>query len=186
MRTDCDDFVARRVEPNRAGISRETTHRTCDRCGRLKHLRHFPLIAEENPLDERRHEQCVVCLRPALSRLKVLRRIAGNKTKKKIYDRARRNAKRAQKLSAMPSWYDDAAVREIYEIAVRISAETGIKHQVDHVIPLIHPEVCGLHVQENLEVIPAIENLRKSNSFGREAEEWRLMCWVDTQRKNPL
>lgn len=40
---------------------------------------------------------------------------------------------------------------------------TGIRWEVDHIVPLVHPQVCGLHVETNLRVIPAIENRRKGN-----------------------
>lgn len=44
-----------------------------------------------------------------------------------------------------------------------MTAETGIQHQVDHIVPLRHPLVCGLHCEANLQVIPALDNQRKSN-----------------------
>jgi hypothetical protein len=37
------------------------------------------------------------------------------------------------------------------------------RFHVDHVIPLRHPLVCGLHAHTNLRVVPALVNLKKGN-----------------------
>lgn len=69
---------------------------------------------------------------------------------------------------ATPTWvqklYADQ-MRDIYWSAARRTRETGIEHHVDHIIPIRHENVCGLHVPWNLQVITASQNLTKGNSF---------------------
>lgn len=57
------------------------------------------------------------------------------------------------------------ATKEASLLAQHREKLTGIKWHVDHVIPLKGKQVSGLHIWNNLQVIPAIENLRKTNSF---------------------
>lgn len=45
------------------------------------------------------------------------------------------------------------------------SLQTGIDWHVDHMIPLQAKKVCGLHVWNNLQVIPAFMNLKKNNKM---------------------
>lgn len=73
--------------------------------------------------------------------------------------------RRVKKLNATPVWANVAAIRKLYDLRDELEASTGIPHHVDHVIPLCHPLVCGLHVAENLQVVPARANMRKSNRF---------------------
>lgn len=71
----------------------------------------------------------------------------------------------AARLRASPQWADKKAILAIYERCQRVSIETGELHHVDHVVPLISALVCGLHVEYNLQILPADENLSKSNKF---------------------
>lgn len=77
--------------------------------------------------------------------------------------------RRAKKLKATPAWADKAAILAIYKECVRITTETGIAHQVDHIIPLNGTLVSGLHVESNLQIITAEENNKKNNSFNLDA-----------------
>lgn len=69
----------------------------------------------------------------------------------------------AKKLSATPAWADDDVIKEIYELSALRTRLTGVKHHVDHIVPLISKIVCGLHCEQNLRVVTAFENYRKNN-----------------------
>src|SRR3990167_1988903 len=83
--------------------------------------------------------------------------------------RAWNGTRRATQRRATPPWANLSLIKEIYAKAGALWRDTGEVHHVDHIIPLAHPRVCGLHVQANLQVLLGVENMRKSNSF-HEAE----------------
>lgn len=76
--------------------------------------------------------------------------------------------RRARKLQAtfkdMSEWHN-FLLEEIYDLSYIRSKITGIKWHVDHIVPLKSILVCGLHHPNNLQVIPATENLRKGNKL---------------------
>jgi hypothetical protein len=75
----------------------------------------------------------------------------------------RERARQATKINATPAWADREAIRAVYAHARKMTEETGIPHEVDHIIPLRGRTVTGLHVHQNLRVIPESENVRKGN-----------------------
>jgi len=67
---------------------------------------------------------------------------------------------------AKPAWLTEEhefMLEEIYELRDLRSKLTGVVHHVDHIVPLRGQNCCGLHVPWNLQVIPALDNLSKSN-----------------------
>jgi hypothetical protein len=76
--------------------------------------------------------------------------------------------RRARKLKATPSWLnkdDRKKIAEICNLRDQLELETGLKHHVDHIVPLQGEDVCGLHVPWNLRVITAEENCSKKNKL---------------------
>ena len=74
---------------------------------------------------------------------------------------------RAKRRNAVPKWFETIKedVQKIYIEARTKTLETGIPHEVDHIIPLVSDYVCGLHVPNNLRVITRYENRSKQNKL---------------------
>jgi hypothetical protein len=64
--------------------------------------------------------------------------------------------RRAAKSQATPAWANLQKIQEIY-----LNCPPG--HHIDHVFPLNSPIMCGLHVENNLQYLPAKENISKGN-----------------------
>lgn len=81
--------------------------------------------------------------------------------------RARATTKKLklQRRNAVPKWANLDAIKVFYNEAHRVTLETGVQHHVDHMVPIAHPLVCGLHVEHNLRVIPGVENIAKGNHW---------------------
>lgn len=83
--------------------------------------------------------------------------------REKIYCRTK--ARRAQQSVYKPPKEERIKIMGIYREAKRLTNITGIKHEVDHIIPLKHELVSGLHVVANLRIVTASENRHKSNKY---------------------
>lgn len=76
--------------------------------------------------------------------------------------------RKAAKLQAIPTWslideFNQFVIEETYHLAKLRTETTGIKYHVDHIVPLRSKLVCGLHIWNNFQVIPAIDNIKKGN-----------------------
>lgn len=68
--------------------------------------------------------------------------------------------RRAKVKNQTPQDADLDMIRAIYKEAARLSEETGIIHEVDHIVPISKG---GEHHQENLQILTRHENRKKSN-----------------------
>jgi hypothetical protein len=82
-----------------------------------------------------------------------------NPEKRRAYNAKRR----AAKLQATPVWADLQKIQEIY-----LNCPPG--HHVDHIFPLKSDKMCGLHVENNLQYLPAKENISKGNRVSLEKQ----------------
>jgi len=74
----------------------------------------------------------------------------------------------AKKKQRTPSWFsefDELVMKEAHHLAKLRKEVTGIKWDVDHIIPLCGKKVSGLHVYNNIQVIPNSINVQKHNKY---------------------
>ena len=84
--------------------------------------------------------------------------------------------RRANIKNRTPKWLtpeDFKKIKNKYKEAKWMSVRSGFVHHVDHIIPLNGKTVSGLHVPENLRVIPKCHNQRKGCRF----DEKYLAYW---------
>ena len=70
--------------------------------------------------------------------------------------------KKAIRDAAVP-WGDKGKIKWFYDEAARLTAETGVRHEVDHIFPIRGRNSCGLHWEGNLRIVTREENARKKN-----------------------
>ena len=69
----------------------------------------------------------------------------------------------AQKLQATPGWANQGDIEAVYRKAAIFTKRDGTPWHVDHTVPLKSKLVCGLHCEDNLQVISGFDNMTKGN-----------------------
>jgi len=71
--------------------------------------------------------------------------------------------RRAIKINASPDWSDASDIKGFYVLARKLNELTGSNLHVDHIEPLNNPDICGLHIAQNLQLLDHKINMNKSN-----------------------
>lgn len=79
--------------------------------------------------------------------------------------RANAAKQRALRRKRTATWANHEIIVTFYREAARLTRLTGVPHEVDHIVPLLGERVSGLHVEDNLQVVPRAVNRAKSNQF---------------------
>lgn len=77
--------------------------------------------------------------------------------------RLKQARKRACKKAQIPCWVNEKKIKEVYKTAELLTKTTGVQHHVDHIFPLRSDYMCGFHVETNMQILTAEENIKKSN-----------------------
>ena len=142
--------------------------KACTKCGVVKALTEFN---KNHRMKDGHINQCRSCKWEYTknwrenNREKHLEHKASHKRNNRGYYNALNVEREAAKIRRTVPWADQAAIKDIYDRAQVLSEATGVPMHVDHIIPLQGELVSGLHVETNLQILPAAVNISKNNTY---------------------
>jgi hypothetical protein len=156
--------------------------KTCSACKEPKDASQFTKNrAQKDGLDN----QCTICSRISKAKWKKLHPDRNAAQQRNVYAKnptkgrtrinswrknnpsksaAQSNRRNAARRLRTPKWLTELHYQQMnifYDAAKKLTAEFGIKMEVDHIVPLQGKNVSGLHVPWNLQVMPKKLNASK-------------------------
>jgi hypothetical protein len=158
----------------RGHLLRYEVSRECVECMKLRAAKHYEknakimiarsvTWAQKNPEHVRNKLQKYYIDNKEKARLRMQRWFRENRARAYAL-----NAKHRYRARNTPCWLTEDDLKEIknlFDEAKQYTRVTGIKHVVDHEIPLRGKLVSGLTVPTNLRIITHTENSRKKNKY---------------------
>lgn len=143
---------------------------SCSRCGEEDLTKFYWQVRSEDNTKRRPKKYCKLCQSTVKKELyyssdkeKLRNRLW--KSEHKELNRFYQSKRRALLKQRLPKWAAMNKIKEIY-----VNRPEGM--HVDHIIPLQGVNVSGLHVPENLQYLPASENLKKHNNWEPKTSYW--------------
>lgn len=81
-------------------------------------------------------------------------------------------ARNVSKIQATPKWANKKYIELFYKLAKEETMRTGKQVEVDHIVPLRGKLVCGLHCEQNLQLLFKEDNRKKAANFMAEMRNW--------------
>jgi len=66
---------------------------------------------------------------------------------------------------ATPPWVKKSELAKIHAKRIELEERVEKKLNVDHIVPLVHSDFCGLNIPQNLQITSSTYNLSKGNKF---------------------
>lgn len=157
LSTDCRECVKVYLEEYR--IKNKDKLLTQSREFKEKHRDSINTKNRERYHDYKKHDTLF------MRKKRISNSIYKNRNKGKINSDTARRYTAKMKRCSLTTKEDFHIIALIYKQAEYLTINTGIKHHVDHIIPLQGKFVSGLHLPSNLQILTEKENCSKHNSF---------------------
>lgn len=128
---------------------------------RLYHLRNKEKLNAYSRASHKKRMQDPVGI--LLERKRGLDYYYANKSKFRAIEAKRNFLQRHAKLKCLTK--EDHEDIHVYYFVSRNMSLSGVKYNVDHIVPIKHRNVCGLHVPWNLRILEEALNKSKGNKF---------------------